>query len=219
MATGDIYDDYDQNQDLYSAAPGAEVTPYLTDGAHISGEQSYGGVYRGISNLQSAYKNADEQFGDVLTGSAQDADPYNPASYAGAQSGANPMAGDHAPQYAATIEALTKAKDDGISGEFLTRLKKGFDYLSSPEAMKNPLVLMGLSGIGRSQQNAYDREKAATAQQYALDQQNNRAAIDQGIVNRNSAAITALKKPGIVSGALTRLNGSQVFNPNGTIAR
>lgn len=141
--------------------------------------------------------------------------------------GAPDIIGAGAPDAAATqpLAADQKSaslKEISATQDYLNSVKRWmgglYDGMSDPKKMSNPLAMMGLMGVGAAQKNSYEREKAATAQQYALDSQNNAAAIARGIVDRNSAAITAAPRTtGIINHALTRLNGQQVFTPNGRV--
>jgi hypothetical protein len=83
----------------------------------------------------------------------------------------------------------------------------------------NPFLLMALAGVVNAQKNQYNKEAAATQQDYKLAQMEKDAQIAKDKIAANSASVSGIKPTqGIIASALKRLNGTDVFLPNGRVA-
>jgi len=102
-----------------------------------------------------------------------------------------------------------------------TAIKKAKDvwgWAGDTKNQKNPLLQMALTGLANAQNNANKREMAAQQHQYDLARDNNNYANTRQTAADNSAAISAIpKRPGIIQGVLKRIDGTPVFNTNGTV--
>lgn len=124
---------------------------------------------------------------------------------------------------ATTLEDAQKAKEDYASAKpsetsLMDKLKQAWDWAGNKDNQKNPLLMMGLMGLSNAQNNANKREMADRQMQNNLDVVNAQYANQRKTAEDNSAAIMAIpKKQGIIQSALKRIDGTQVFNPNGTV--
>jgi hypothetical protein len=158
------------------------------------------------------------------------------SSYGSGATPANAVQGDNAPSspsidtssqvdpqsYATTLRAMDNATASGVPQGFMSELlssaKKVFDWAGDTKNQKNPLLQMALTGISNAQNNANKREMAAQQHQYAIDEINQKYANERKTAADNSAAISAIPlRKGIIQGALKRIDGTPVFNPNGTV--
>lgn len=143
-------------------------------------------------------------------------DPYNPLSYTGAGyiPAANPMQQDHAQ----TMAALEAAKNDAPNDTINNLLAKFSDL--GKWTNKNPLLAYGvLSGLAGAQKGEQARQAAAQAQTDKIATLDHEAQIARDKIAANSASVSGLRPVnGIIASELKRINGDQVFQPNGRIA-
>jgi len=118
---------------------------------------------------------------------------------------ARSVANSQSPESSWIDSAMKKAKDLwGWAGE--------------TKNQKNPLLMMALTGIANAQKNSNEREMNDKKLQNNIDVVNAQYANQRKTAEENSAAISSLpKKPGIIQGVLKRIDGTPVFNSNGTV--
>ena len=123
---------------------------------------------------------------------------------------------------ARTTEATPSATADSSQTSWVdAAMKKAKDlwgWADKEGSGRNPLLMAGLMGLSNAQNNANKREMAATQQQYQMEQLNQKYANERKTAEDNSAAISAIpKKQGLIQTALKRIDGTPVFNTNGTV--
>ena len=157
----------------------------------------------------------------IVNGTSTGAPDIFSGNYGGYTTGStieNGNAGTNNQAIAAQSAYASSDKNLSLAEKLSKMFNNAVGAASDPAQMKNPLALMALTGIGKAQQNSYDKERAATLAQTQADQIAQHAQVARDIVNANSAAISAVPKPkGIIQKALTRIDGTPVFNSNGTV--
>lgn len=114
-------------------------------------------------------------------------------------------------------EAQDKYKGEGDSS-LMSKLERVWNWASDTKNQKNPLLMMGLMGISNAQNNAAKRDLADRQSRDASALVDQRYANERKTAEENSAAIMKVpKKQGIIQQALKRLDGTPVFNTNGTM--
>ena len=115
-------------------------------------------------------------------------------------------------------QSMDALKDYKPEKTFTDHIKQIWESVNDPNNAKNPLLMMGLMGLSNAQNNANKRELADKQAQSDMALVNQKYANERKTAEDNSAAILAIpKKQGIIQTALKRIDGTPVFNTNGTV--